>query len=173
MELEEEYKRNRTSMKKIKKQDTQCFIVYIVNLMFLLFSVFIFIGSGQKLYLAICAIIVGASASGFFSVLKKNFPLSIISASLFIIEVILIISEIGFELPAAFGFGVLIYYSVVNVLNCKKYEWISQQDGFPIFELKQKEYEMKKALWDIKDPYTKKKEDIEKRNSDSGDMPNI
>ncbi len=173
MELEEEYTRNRTSMKKIKKQDTQCLIVYVVNLMLLLFSFFILIGSGKKLYLAICAIIVGASVSGFFSVFKKNFPLSIVSASLFIAEVILFISTIGFELPAAFGFGVLIYYSVINVLNCKKYEWLIQQDGFPIFEIKQKEYEMKKAMWDIKDPYTKKKEDIEKRNSDSGDMPNI
>lgn len=37
MELEEEYTRNRTVMKKIKNQDTQCFIAFAANLMIILF----------------------------------------------------------------------------------------------------------------------------------------
>lgn len=173
MELEEEYTRNRTAIKKIKNQDTQCFIAYAANLMVILFMVYTFIMTGKPLYLIISLITICASVTGFFSVYKKSTPLAIISASLMAAEILLLFMDWGFSLIPLFGFGVLIYYAVVNVINCKKYEWLSQQDGFPNFEIKQKLYEMEKAQWDIKDPYTQKKEDIEKRNSGSDGMQGL
>lgn len=173
MELEEEYTRNRTAIKKIKNQDTQCFIAYAANLMVILFMVYTFIMTGKPLYLIISLITICASVTGFFSVYKKSTPLAIISASLMAAEIVLLFMDWGFSLIPLFGFGVLIYYAVVNVINCKKYEWLSQQDGFPNFEIKQKLYEMEKAQWDIKDPYTQKKEDIEKRNSGSDGMQSL
>ncbi len=173
MELEEEYTRNRTAIKKIKNQDTQCFIAYAANLMVILFMVYTFIMTGKPLYLIISLITICASVTGFFSVYKKSTPLAIISASLMATEIVLLFMDWGFSLIPLFGFGVLIYNAVVNVINCKKYEWLSQQDGFPNFEIKQKLYEMEKAQWDIKDPYTQKKEDIEKRNSGSDGMQGL
>ena len=173
MELEEEYARNRTAMKKIKNQDTQCFIVYALNLIFILFMVFYFAMTGRYLYLIICLITICTSVTGFFSVYKKSTPLAIISASLMAAEIVLLFMELGFSLIPLFGFGVCMYYAVINVINCKKYEWLSQQDGFPHFEIHQKMYEMEKTQWTIKDPYTQRKEEIEKRNSDSDGMENL
>jgi hypothetical protein len=34
-------------------------------------------------------------------------------------------------------------------------------------------YEMEKAQWDIKDPYTQRKEEIEKRNTGSDNMDSL
>ena len=173
MELEAEYARNRTSLKKIKNQDTKCFIVYALNLILILFMVFSFVMTGKFLYLIIGSITICTSVTGFFSVYKKSTPLAIISASLMAAEIVLLFIDWGFSLIPLFGFGVLLYYAVINVINCNKYEWLSQQDGFPHFEIQQKMYEMEKAQWDIKDPYTKRKEDIEKRNSGSDNMKSL
>lgn len=173
MELEEEYTRNRTELKKIKNQDTRCFIIYALNLILILFMVFSFAMTGRYLHLIICLIIICTSVTGFFSVYKKSTPLAIISASLMAAEIVLLFMNLGFSLIPLFGFGVCMYYAVINVINCKKYEWLGQQDGFPHFEIQQKMYEMEKAQWDIKDPYTKRKEDIEKRNSGSDNMKSL
>ncbi len=173
MELEEEYTRNRTVMKKIKNQDTQCFIAYAANLIIILFMVYSFIMTGKFINLIISLITICTSVTGFFSVYKKSSPLAIISASLTTAEIVLLFMDWGFSLIPLFGFGVFMYYAVVNVINCKKYEWLSQQDGFPNFEVKQKMYEMEKAQWDIKDPYTQRKEEIEKRNTGSDNMDSL
>ena len=173
MELEEEYARNRTSMKKIKNQDTQCFIAYALNLMIILFMVYSFIMTGKFIYLIISLITICTSVTGFLSIYKKSTSLAIISASLMAAEIVLLFMELGFSLIPLFGFGVFMYYAVINVINCNKYEWLSQQDGFPHFEIHQKMYEMEKTQWTIKDPYTQRKEEIEKRNSDSDGMENL
>ena len=173
VELEEEYMRNRTAMKKIKNQDTQCFIVYALNLIIILFMVFSFIMTGKYLYLIISSIVICTTVTGFFSVYKKSPALAIISASLMTAEIVLLFMDWGFSLIPLFGFVVFIYCAVINVINCKKYEWLSQQDGFPNFEIKQKMYEMEKAQWAIKDPYTQEMEEIKKRNSDSDGMESL
>ena len=173
MELEEEYTRNRTAMKKIKNQDTNCFFVYALNLMFILFTVYSLICTGKKFYFVVIAVIIAASVTGFFSTYRKNSSLAIVSASLSAAEIILFIADQGFSVIPLFGYGFLIFYAVINILNCIKYKWLSQQDGFPNFEVKQKMYEMEKAQWDIKDPYTQEIEEIRKRNSDSDGMKSL
>ena len=173
VELEEEYTRNRTALKKIKNQDTNCFIAYALNLIIILYMVFTFVMTGRYLYLIICLITICTSVTGFFSVYKKSTPLAIISASFMTAEIVMLFMDWGFSLIPLFGFGVFMYYAVINVINCNKYEWLSQQDGFPNFEVKQKMYEMEKAQWDIKDPYTQEIEEIRKRNSDSDGMKSL
>ena len=171
MDFEVEYTKNRTQMNRIKKEDKIFFIMCAANLVFFLFSAFLLIASGEKSYLISTVVYMTSSVGGVLSLYKRNTVLAVISSVGFFSEMMMIMLMAGFSLVTFLLFGVLIGGSVRNIMNVRSYQWLQQQDGFPYFEPKQKIYEMNKAQWNIKDPYTIEKERREKNSA--GHMDDI
>ena len=71
----------------------------------------------------------------------------------------------GISLLGILEIGVFGWFAARNFMNIKKYRWLEQQDGFPQFEPKLKEYDMDRVQRDIKDPYAHKMEERQSNSS--------
>ena len=169
MDFEEEYKQNRTQMKKIKKDDTIFFIVFICNIIIAVWLFIAFVLMGYKGNLLISLLAAAASIAGFLSVYKKNSSLSIVSGALLLAEIIVLFFSGGFNILGVVELAVFAWVAVRSFMNIKKYRWLEQQDGFPNFEPTLKEYDMNKVQWGIKDPYAQKMEERQKSSTSSMD----
>lgn len=164
MDFEEEYKQNRTSMKRCKKTENAAFIVWVINIVIAGFYLFLAF-SGDLITILIAVFGLPASALGILSLFKKDSAIAIAAGVFLMAEIGTMffhdgISVLGIVEAAVFG-----YFAVTNFLNIKKYRWLEQQDGFPNFEPRLKEYDMNRAQWDIKDPYAQKMEEMKANNS--------
>ncbi|SHM42445.1 hypothetical protein [Ruminococcus flavefaciens] len=171
MDFEEEYKQNRTAMKRIKKEDTVIFIVFAVNMIMAIWLFIAFFMSFDKKILFSSIFGAAASVIGFLSAYRKDSALAIVSGVFLVAEMIGVfffgfVTLLGFVLA-----GVFIVFAVRNFNNIKKYKWLEQQDGFPQFEPKLKEYDMNRVQRSIKDPYAIKME--ERQRSSYGNMDEI
>ena len=171
MDFEAEYKQNRTQMKRIKKEDTVIFIVFAANAAMAIWLLVAFLMTHDKSVLLTAVLGVAASVIGFLSAYRKDSAFAIVSGVLLIAEMIVMfffdgISFIGFVEVAVFG-----RFAFRNFMNIKKYRWLEQQDGFPQFEPKLKEYDMNREQWDTDNPYARKME--ERQKNSSGDMDGI
>lgn len=164
MDFEEEYKQNRTAMKKCKKTETLIFIVFAVNIAVAGFYLFLAI-SGDLLCIIVSVLGLAGSALGILSVHKKDSALAIAGGVLIIAEVGIMFFSDGFSVLGVVEVAVFTYFAVGNFLNIKKYRWLEQQDGFPNFEPRLKEYDMERAQRNIKDPYAQKMEEMKMNNS--------
>ncbi|WP_028520805.1 hypothetical protein [Ruminococcus flavefaciens] len=164
MDFEEEYKQNRTAMKKVKKTETWIFIVFAVNIAVAGFYLFLAI-SGDLLSIIIAVLGLAGSALGLLSVRKRDSALAIAAGVLVIAEVGVMFFSDGISVLGVVEVAVFTYFAVGNFLNIKKYRWLEQQDGFPNFEPRLKEYDMDRAQRNIKDPYAQKMEDMHKNNT--------
>jgi len=165
VDFEEEFKQNRTAMKKCKKTETYIFIIFAANIAIAIWMMIAALIAWNIWFLT--AAILGAAGSvlGILSVRKRDSALAIAAAVIIIAEIGIMfffdgISVLGFAEAAVFG-----YFVVTNIMNIKKYRWLEQQDGFPNFEPRLKEYDMDRAQRNIKDPYAQKMEDMNKNNT--------
>ncbi|HOA00330.1 hypothetical protein [Ruminococcus sp.] len=164
VDFEEEYKQNRTAMKKCKKTETWIFIVFAVNIAVAGFYLFLAI-SGDLLSIIVSVLGLAGSALGLLSVCKRDSALAIAGGVLVIAEVGVMFFSDGISVLGVVEVAVFTYFAVANFLNIKKYRWLEQQDGFPNFEPRLKEYDMDRAQRNIKDPYAQKMEDMDKNNT--------
>ena len=74
------------------------------------------------------------------------------------------ISVLGFAQVAVFG-----YFVVTNIMNIKKYRWLEQQEGFPQFEPKLREYDTERERRNLRDPYAEKMKERQRNSADSMD----
>ena len=158
-------------MKNVKKTETAAFIVFAANVVISIWLLVAFFVTLDKMALLTSVLGVAASVVGFLSVYRKDSSLSIVSGVLILAEITVLffnegVSALGFLELAVFG-----YFAVRNFLNIKKYRWLEQQDGFPNFEPKLKEYDANKAQRDTKDPYALKME--ERQKSSAGSMAEL
>ena len=168
MDFEEEYKQNRTQMKKIKKEDTVILIVFAANVAMSLWMLFAFV---MKTALLTAVLGLAASAVGFFSAYRKDSALAIAAGVLLIAEISALFFSDGISLLGILEIGVFGWFAARNFMNIKKYRWLEQQDGFPQFEPKLKDYDMDRVQRAIKDPYARKME--ERQRSSSGSMEEL
>lgn len=171
MDFEAEYSQNRTQMNRIKKEDKIYFIVCAVNLVFFLFSMFFLIASGEKKFAFSSFVSLSASAVGMWSLYKKYTALAIAAVVFAMTELVFVLIISVVSVFTILVFSVLPAFGVRNLMNVRTYNWLRQQDGFPYFEPKQRMYDLNRAQWGIKDPYTLEKERYEKRST--GHMDNI
>ena len=165
MDFEEEYKKNRTAMKKCKKTETYIFIIFAANIAIAIWMMIAALIAWNIWFLT--AAILGAAGSvlGILSVRKRDSALAIAGGVLIIAEVGAMFFSDGFSVLGVVEVAVFTYFAVYNFLNIKKYRWLEQQDGFPNFEPRLKEYDMDRAQRSIKDPYAQKMEEMKANNS--------
>ena len=177
MELEEEFSRNRTEMKRIKKQADTAVVFYALYLAFALFEVYFAIMMSQKLFYLSALLVIATSVIGFLGIYHKDNRFSIASLVLIACHSVAFAFYGGFDILGLFisliGHGGIIWYIILNIRNNNRYHWLEQQDGFPNFEVKQALYDMDKRQRAIKDPYAIKKEEIEKRTGATGEMEEL
>ena len=77
MDFEEEYKQNRTQMKKIKKEDTVILIVFAANVVMSLWMLVAFVLTFNKAALLTAVLGLAASVVGFLSAYRKDSALAI------------------------------------------------------------------------------------------------
>ena len=169
MDFEEEYKQKRTQMKNVKKTETATFIVFAVNAVISIWMLVAFFITLNKLVLLISILGAAASVVGFLSVYRKDSALAIAAGVLLLAEITALFFNDGISRLGIAEFAVFGYFAVRNFMDIKKYRWLEQQDGFPNFEPKLKEYDTNKARRDTKDPYTRKMEERQKTSSGSMD----
>lgn len=169
MDFEEEYKQKRTQMKNVKKTETATFIVFAVNAVISIWMLFAFFVTLDKLVLLISVLGAAASVVGFLSVYRKDSALAIAAGVLLLAEITALFFNDGISLLGIAELAVFGYFAVRNFLNIKKYRWLEQQDGFPQFEPKLKEYDMDRAERNINDPYARKMEERQKSSTSSMD----
>ena len=169
MDFEEEYKQKRTQMKNVKKTETATFIVFAVNAVISIWMLFAFFVTLDKLVLLISVLGAAASVVGFLSVYRKDSALDIAAGVLLLVEITALFFNDGISLLGIAELAVFGYFAVRNFLNIKKYRWLEQQDGFPQFEPKLKEYDMDRAERNINDPYARKMEERQKSSTSSMD----
>lgn len=169
MDFEEEYKQKRTQMKKIKKEDTEILIVFAANVAMSLWMLVAFVLTFNKAALLTAVLGLAASAVGFLSVYRKDSALAIAAGVLLFAEISALFFSDGISLLGILEIGVFGWFAARNFMNIKKYRWLEQQDGFPQFEPKLKEYDTNKAQRDTKDPYARKMEERQKTSSGSMD----
>lgn len=171
MDFEEEYKQNRTQMKKIKKEDTMILIVFAANVAMSLWMLVAFVLTFNKTALLTAVLGLAASAVGFLSAYRKDSALAIAAGVLLFAEISALFFSNGISLLGILEIGVFGWFAARNFMNIKKYRWLEQQDGFPQFEPKLKEYDMDRVQRAIKDPYARKME--ERQRSSSGSMDEL
>ncbi|WP_024861749.1 hypothetical protein [Ruminococcus flavefaciens] len=169
MDFEEEYKQKRTQMKKIKKEDTEILIVFAANVAMSLWMLVAFVLTFNKAALLTAVLGLAASVVGFLSVYRKDSALAIAAGVLLFAEISALFFSDGISLLGILEIGVFGWFAARNFMNIKKYRWLEQQDGFPQFEPKLKEYDTNKAQRDTKDPYARKMEERQKTSSGSMD----
>ncbi|WP_303805737.1 hypothetical protein [Ruminococcus flavefaciens] len=165
MDFEEEYKQNRTQMKKIKKEDTVILIVFAANVVMSLWMLFAFLMTFNKTALLTVVLGLAASAVGFLSAYRKDSALAIAAGVLLFAEISALFFSDGISLLGILEICVFGWFAARNFMNIKKYRWLEQQDGFPQFEPKLKEYDMDRVQRDIKDPYAHKMEERQSNSS--------
>lgn len=160
MGLEEEYGKNRTSIKICNICFNAIAIFYIV--------VFGYITSQSFSSADIACTIINALTlcSGYIGVYKHQNVFSIAPPVL-----VLICSM--FESRISYLFFLCVLCTVINIFANKKYRWLEQQDGFPYFNMRFRNQEFDKCQWNIKDPYTVQLEEIKKNNNNSDHMDDI
>lgn len=165
MNFEEEYMQNRIEMKKVKKMDTANIIVFAINIAISLWALISVIISGCIPILIAGVLGLAGSALGIISLHKRDSAAAIVAGVLITAEIIIMFFYDGFSLIGVVEVAVFGYFAVRNFLNIKKYRWLEQQDGFPNFEPRLKEYDMDRTQRNIQDPYAKKMEEMKKNNS--------
>lgn len=169
MDFEEEYKQKRTQMKNVKKTETATFIVFAVNAVISIWMLVAFFITLNKLVLLISILGAAASVVGFLSVYRKDSALAIAAGVFLLAEITALFFDDGITVLGVAELAVFGYFAVRNFMDIKKYRWLEQQDGFPNFESKLKEYDTNKAQRDTKDPYARKMEKRQKTSSGSMD----
>ncbi|WP_028517052.1 hypothetical protein [Ruminococcus flavefaciens] len=167
MDFEEEYKQNRTQMKKIKKDDTKMFVIFMCNIAVAILCLIAFVLSGNMGALLVSSLAAAASVTGLISVYNKNIALSVVSGVLLIAEIISMFSVGSFTILGFVEFAAFVWVAVRSFKNIKQYQWLAQQDGFPQFEPKLKEYDMNRTKWETKNPYAQKMAERQKNSSGS------
>ena len=137
MDFEEEYKQNRTQMKRIKNDDTKMFVAFAGNIIVAIWCFIAYILSWNKGVLLVAALAAAASVTGFISVYKKNTALSLVSGVLLIAEIITMFSVGSFTILGFAEFAAFAWVAVRSFKNINMYRWLEQQEGFPYFEPKQ------------------------------------
>ena len=148
----------------MQKTATWISVVFAVNIAVAGFYLFLAI-SGDLLSIIIAVLGLAGSALGLLSVRKRDSALAIAGGVLVIAEVGVMFFSDGISVLGVVEVAVFTYFAVANFLNIKKYRWLEQQDGFPNFEPRLKEYDMDRAQRNIKDPYAQKMEDMDKNNT--------
>ena len=169
MDFEEEFKQNRTQMKRIKKEDSAILIVFAVNFAISIWLLVAFFISQDKAILLSSVLGAAASVVGFLSAYRKDSTLAIASGVLLLSEITAMFFYDGITVLGSVELAVFGYFAVRNFMNIKKYKWLEQQDGFPQFEPRLKEYDMEKVQRNIKDTYTEKMEERQKKSTGSMD----
>ena len=168
MDLEMEYGRNLTALKRCKKVYNIVGLFFLVAFGFALFcsAYFMILSLFDMIYLRLMLFDAGVLITGFMSTYKKN---NILAAA----SVVLVLIESAFSRFALVLAPFVIAAAVITIIANKKYKWLEQQDGFPYFNSRVRFHEMDRAQWDIKDPYTQQFEELKKRNSNSGHMDEL
>lgn len=168
MDLDQEYGKNRLSIKRCNKFYNIIALFYIIvfgaKIFMEVYSCFL---GGSLLMLLVALISAAALAAGFGGVYlhKDIFP---ITAPL-IVLLHEAIAPSGFQIVIPISF----LCSIVNIFVNKKYRWLEQQDGFPYFNVRYRDQEIDKSQWNIKDPYTQSYEEITKQDNNGGQMDEL
>ena len=167
MNLEEEYDKNRLSVRRCKRIYNYIAIFYIVIYGLLTFD---------SLYLSLLsfsfpelsgAVLHGCTlAAGYIGVYKQNNFFAAVAPALSILS-------LPFDLLNKFFVPVCVVCTVLNILANKKYHWLEQQDGFPYFNTRFRDQLIDTSQWNIKDPYTQKYEEIKKKENNNGQMDEL
>ena len=173
MDFEEEYKKNRTAMKRCRKTETASFIVLAANIAISIWLLVAAVISGEVLVLIASVLGLAASALGILGLYKKDSAIAIAAGVFLIAEMGIMFFADGPDLIGVLEVAVFGYFAAANFLNIKKYRWLEQQDGFPNFEPRLKEYDMDRAQRNIKDPYARKMEEMKKNNASAGHMDEL
>ena len=171
MEYEEEYKQNRTAMKKLKKEDTMILIIFAGCLAMAVWMLVAFFITQNKMILLSSVLGAAASVIGFFSTYRKDSALAIAAGVLLLATIAVMFFYDGFSVLGVAELAVFGWFAARNFLNIKKYKWLEQQEGFPQFEPKLREYDMEKAQRNIRDTYAAKTE--ERQKNSTGGMDEI
>ncbi|MCR4639335.1 hypothetical protein [Ruminococcus sp.] len=169
MEYEEEYKQNRTAMKKLKKEGTMILIIFAGCLAMAVWMLVAFFITQNKMILLSSVLGAAAAVTGFFSAYRKDSALAIAAGVLLLATIAVMFFYDGFSVLGVAELAVFGWFAARNFLNIKKYKWLEQQEGFPQFEPKLREYDMEKAQRNIGDTYAAKTEERQKNSTDSMD----
>lgn len=169
MEHEEEYKQNRTAMKKIKKEDTMILIIFAGCLAMAVWMLVAFFITQNKMMLLSSVLGAAASVTGFFSSYRKDSALAIAAGVLLLATIAVMFFYDGFSLLGVAELAVFGWFAVRNFLNIKKYRWLEQQEGFPQFEPKLREYDTERERRNLRDPYAEKMKERQRNSADSMD----
>ncbi len=176
MELEEEFSRNRTEMKKIKRVSTTAALFYVLYSVYVLFELFYSI-MVTPFFLLAALLVAAASVTGFLGVYKKDNRFIIASIVLIAVHAIAISVLLGGGVSDFFitfipnGIFMIVPIKMISANN--KYHFLERQFGFPNFEVRQAMYDLDKKQREIKDPYAVRKEEIEKRSAAHGGMEEL
>ncbi|MBR5681771.1 MAG: hypothetical protein IKW96_00640 [Ruminococcus sp.] len=167
MDLEQEYGKNRLSIKRCNRYYNIIAIFYLVVFGARIFAEIYSCFLGGSLFLLLGAFISAAAlAAGFGGVYlhKDIFPI----AAPFIVLLHDAIALSAFQIVTPLCF----ICSIVNILVNKKYRWLEQQDGFPYFNVRFRDQEIDSSQWNIKAPYTQSFEEIKKQDN-NGQMDDL
>ena len=140
-------------------------IVFAANVAMSLWMLVAFVLTFNKAALLTAVLGLAASAVGFLSAYRKDSALAIAAGVLLFAELSALFFSNGISLLGILEIGVFGWFAARNFMNIKKYRWLEQQDGFPQFEPKLKEYDMDRVQRDIKDPYARKMEERQSNSS--------
>ena len=119
MDFEEEYKQNRTQMKKIKKEDTEILIVFAANVAMSLWMLVAFVLTFNKAALLTAVLGLAASAVGFLSAYRKNSALAIAAGVLLFAEISALFFSDGISLLGILEICVFGWFAVRNFMNIR------------------------------------------------------
>jgi len=144
----QEYSKNLTKMNRCNRIYNVAAIVYIGLFGFFMLEAFassLFLSGGFSLFVfsLVCAVVI---ALGFMGAYKKNNVFALAAPGVMLIASV-------FVAASAFLALVSIALAAATFLANKDYEWLSQQEGFPLFSYHLKEYDEKKARNEVKTEY--------------------
>ena len=168
MDLEQEYGKNRLSIKRC-------------NRLYNLIAIYYILVFGAKTFLDIYSCFLGASV---FMILFAFISFAALAAGFCGVYLHKDIFSIAAPVIAAVHDGfvgsvfdilmtICVVCSVVNVIVNRKYRWLEQQDGFPYFNVRFREQKIDSSQWNIKDPYVQNYEEITKKDNNNGQMDEL
>ncbi|SHM67241.1 hypothetical protein [Ruminococcus flavefaciens] len=168
MNYEQECSHNRMMLKRCKRfyNIASVFYILVYGLSIFTSAYFMILAMFDLVYVKLIFLNAGILATGFIGVYQKKDIFSIAASALAIID--LFCSRF-----AALFTPIVIILSVLSIIVNRKYNWLTQQDGFPYFNTRFRDQELDRVQWNIKDPYQQNYEEIKKRSNNSGNMDEL
>ncbi len=168
MDLEQEYGKNRLSIKRCNRWYNIIAIYYLLvygaKTFIDVYSCFL----GASLFMLLVALVSFATlAAGFCGVYLHRDIFPIAAPLLALLHESLAGPIFDVIVPLC------ILCSVMNIVVNRKYRWLEQQDGFPYFNLRFRVQEIDNSQWNIKYPYTQSYEEIAKHDNNNGQMDEL